>query len=663
VKRLLIANRGEIALRIMRTATKMSLETVAVYSDADQNAPHVRAADYAERLGGSAPSESYLNIDAVLHAAAVTGADAVHPGYGFLAESPEFAERCTDAGLTFVGPPAAAMRALGNKASSKRLLAHSGVPFLPGYHAEDQSDDALASAAAEIGYPLMIKASAGGGGRGMRLVTDGAHFLDALRSARSEATAAFGDGDVLLERALLRPRHVEVQIFADVHGNVVHLGERDCSVQRRHQKLIEEAPSPAVDAALRDRLGARAIVVARAAAYVGAGTVEFLLDEDGTFYFIEMNTRLQVEHPVTEAIAGVDLVEWQLRVARGEPLPLTQDRIRLHDHAIEARLCAEDPERDFLPQTGTIVDWQQPFGPGLRVEHALESGIAISPYYDSMIAKVIAYGATRDEARLRLIRGLEECVVLGIPTNRSALIAYLADERFIAGDVTTRFIEELPPRADGHGDVTVPAQAIAAAVLYALASKKGEFGPWTAWSSSHLPASTLTLGFDDGAPCAIAIAAERTGAITATVDGTPVRVSLSLEGSHRARYRVDDGPQSMLRFASAGDRTFLTFEGHTFSVTDRGRELSASGAAAGAGDGFLRAPMSGRVVAVHATGGETAKAGASLVVLEAMKMEHVLTLPVDVILRDVTATAGMQVHANDILLSYESNVGTAPVAT
>jgi len=321
VKRLLIANRGEIALRIMRTAAEMSLETVAVYSDADADAPHVRAADYAERLGGSAPSESYLNVDAVLHAAAVTGADAVHPGYGFLAESPEFAERCTDAGLTFVGPPAAAMRALGNKASSKRLLANSGVPFLPGYHAEDQSDDTLASAAVEIGYPLMIKASAGGGGRGMRLVSDGARFLDALRSARSEAIAAFGDGDVLLERALVRPRHVEVQIFADRHGNVVHLGERDCSVQRRHQKLIEEAPSPAVDAALRDRLGARAIVVARAAAYVGAGTVEFLLDEDGTFYFIEMNTRLQVEHPVTESIAGVDLVEWQLRVARGEPLP------------------------------------------------------------------------------------------------------------------------------------------------------------------------------------------------------------------------------------------------------------------------------------------------------------------------------------------------------
>ena len=654
MKRLLVANRGEIALRIMRTAHDMAIETVAVYSDADEGAPHVRFAGSAERLGGSPPAESYLNIDAVLHAARVTHADAVHPGYGFLAESPEFAERCTDAGLTFVGPPAAAMRALGNKASSKRLLAHSGVPFLPGYHAEDQRDETLAAAATEIGYPLMIKASAGGGGRGMRLVTDGAHFLAALGSARSEALAAFGDGDVLLERALLRPRHVEVQIFADTHGNVVHLGERDCSVQRRHQKLIEVAPSPAVDAALRERLGATAIAVARAAAYVGAGTVEFLLDEDGTFYFIEMNTRLQVEHPVTEAIVGADLVEWQLRVANGEPLPATQDRVSFHGHAIEARLCAEDPAHDFLPQTGTIVAWEPPVASGVRVEHALEAGLAISPHYDSMIAKIVARGATREDARRRLVGALETCVVLGIPTNRAALVAYLEDERFIAGAVTTRFIEESPPRADAAAaGPPVSAQAVAAALLFALAAEEGDFGSWTAWSSSYLPASTLTLAFDSGPSRSIAIAARGAGGVTATIDGEDVRVSLALELGDLARYRIDDGPQTTLRYARDGDRTFCTLAGLTFAVADRGRELAASSGAGVAGDGFLRAPMSGRVVGVSAASGETVKAGTTLVVLEAMKMEHALALPIDATLREVTATAGMQVHANDILLTYE----------
>jgi geranyl-CoA carboxylase alpha subunit len=663
VKRLLIANRGEIALRIARTARTMGIETVAVYSDADDGAPHVRFADYAERLGPAPASASYLDIDAVLRAVAATGADAVHPGYGFLAESPEFAERCEAAGLTFVGPPARAMRALGDKASSKRLLEGSGVPFLPGYHAEDQRDETLAQAAAAVGYPLMIKASAGGGGRGMRLVADDANFLAALQSARSEATAAFGNGNVLLERALDGPRHVEVQIFADAFGNVVHLGERDCSVQRRHQKLIEEAPSPAVDRDLRERLGSVAIEVARAAAYVGAGTVEFLLDPSGAFYFIEMNTRLQVEHPVTEAIFGLDLVEWQLRVARGEPLPRMQDAIVAVGHAIEARLCAEDPDRQFLPQTGTLVAWDPPLG--VRVEHALEPGIVISPYYDSMIAKVIAYGETREDARVRLVAALERLRALGVTTNRTALVAYLRDERFVAGEVTTRFIEEGPALAVASEETLENAFALAAALAFALAADDGDFGPWAAWSCSALPASTVVLSLDDGPARSIAIGARTSRDVNARIGERTVAIafaSLDARAGH-ARYRLAGGPWQALAFARAAAQTFLSLDGRTFAFTDRSAQTSAPGAAAaGAGDGFLRAPMSGRVVAVSAASGAIAKAGSALVVLEAMKMEHALSLPIDARFGDVTAAAGMQVHANDILLAYEPVTGGATAA-
>ena len=436
MKRLLIANRGEIALRITRTAHRMGIAVVAVYSDADAEAPHVRQADAAYHIGASPPAESYLNADAVFTAIRQSGADAVHPGYGFLAERPDFAQRCEAAGITFVGPPSTAMRALGNKASAKRLLEARGVPFLPGYHAKDQSDDVLAAAAEAIGMPVMIKAASGGGGRGMRLVRRLADFGSALRSARSEALSAFGDDEILLERALLAPRHVEVQVFGDVFGSVIHLGERDCSVQRRHQKLIEEAPSPAVDEPLRERLGAAAILVARAANYHGAGTVEFLLDSDGAFYFIELNARLQVEHAVTEAITGLDLVEWQLRIAMGEPLPLRQSTVEFRGHAIEARLCAEDPAHDFLPQTGTIRGWEPPRN--VRVDHALEVGAGVSPFYDSMLAKLIAYGPTRDDARRQLAAGVAGCVVLGVKTNAAALAAFLCDDTFARGAATSR---------------------------------------------------------------------------------------------------------------------------------------------------------------------------------------------------------------------------------
>ena len=436
---LLVANRGEIALRVMRTAKRMGLRTIAVYSDADRDAPHVRAADAAVHIGGAAPKDSYLNIKAILKA----GGDAVHPGYGFLSENAEFAEQVMKSGRVWVGPPPAAIRAMGDKANAKVIAAKAGVPVLPTYEGNPE-------------FPMMIKALAGGGGRGIRMVSSPADFQRALKTAKSEAGSSFGDSRVLLEKALLDPRHVEIQIFADGHGNCIHLGERDCSVQRRHQKLIEESPSPAVDAKLREAMGQAAIKAARAVGYLGAGTVEFLL-EDGKFWFMEMNTRLQVEHPVTEAITGLDLVEWQLRVAAGGPLPLQQDDIAFSGHAIEVRLCVEDPDRDFLPQAGTLERWQP--STAVRVDHALESGIAISPFYDSMIAKLIAHAPTRDQARAKLAAALDETVALGVPTNKAFLASVLRNRSFANGEATTGFLSRF-----GFAD--------------------DDFGEWTGWSNN-----------------------------------------------------------------------------------------------------------------------------------------------------------------------------------
>src|SRR6201996_4800449 len=437
--KILVANRGEIALRIMRTARKLGYGVVAVYSDADRDAAHVREADAAVRIGEARPAQSYLNIEAIIAAAKVSGAGAVHPGYGFLAENEDFARACRDAGLVFIGPSPEAIQAMGNKAEAKAIMQKAGVPVVPGYQGADQGDAAMLNEANRIGFPVMIKAVAGGGGRGMRLVTDATSFADALRSARSEAKAAFGDDTVILERAIRNPRHIEIQVFGDRYGNAIHLGERDCSVQRRHQKLIEEAPSPAVTPRLRQRMGDVAVAAVRALRYEGAGTLEFLLDESGEFYFMEMNTRLQVEHPVTEAIAGLDLVDLQLRVAAGEPLGLAQDNIKFSGHAIEVRLCSEDAARDFMPQSGQMALWQMP--DNIRVEHALQSGSEIPPFYDSMIAKLISHGATRDEARRRLIAGLEQAVGFGVTTNQAFLAACLRLPAFAAGEATTGFIE------------------------------------------------------------------------------------------------------------------------------------------------------------------------------------------------------------------------------
>jgi geranyl-CoA carboxylase alpha subunit len=611
---LLIANRGEIARRIMRTAKRMGLRTVAVYSDADRDALHVREADAAVRIGGAAPRESYLNIPAIIEAAKRTGADAVHPGYGFLAENADFAQAVIQAGLTWVDPPPSVIRQMGDKAEAKLIAAAAGAPTIPG-------GEATAEAARKIGYPLMIKAVAGGGGRGMRRVARAEDFESALKAARSEAEHAFGDGRLMLERALDGARHIEVQVFADRHGNVIHLGERDCSVQRRHQKLIEESPSPAVDAGLRERMGAAAVELAKAVNYEGAGTVEFLLGAEKNFYFMEMNTRLQVEHPVTEAVTGIDLVEWQLRVAMGERFTRQQSDIHFRGHAIEARLCAEDPARDFLPQAGRVALWQP--AEGVRADHALESGAEISPFYDPMIAKIIAHGATRDQARERLARALDNTIALGLPTNKAFLAAVLRDKEFTAQGATTDFLTRFSFVA-----AKPDAQTLGAAATR-LACNVG-YGEWNSWSNNPARAMPVRFGEDE--------------------------VSLSCErGAYRARIRGEDivpDPGDRSVCVVEADAVHLARGGESFRLEITTHAPPARRASA-ASDGRLIAPMNGRVAAVNAKAGETIEAGQALVVLEAMKMEHALSVPAAARVTAVHVSPGAQVVPGQLLVELE----------
>ncbi len=475
IRTLLIANRGEIALRVMRTAKSLGMRTVAVYSTADAEAPHVAFADDAVCLGPAPVAQSYLRADAVIEAAKLTGADAIHPGYGFLSENAAFAEAVAAAGLVFVGPPAAAIEVMGDKAVSKRRMQETSVPCIPGYEGEDQDPQVLESAAAKIGYPLMVKAAAGGGGRGMRLVGQAEELTDAISMARSEAENAFGSGVLILEKAIVSPRHVEVQVFADNHGNVIYLGERDCSVQRRHQKVIEEAPCPVMTTELRARMGEAAVDAARAVDYRGAGTVEFLLDANGEFYFLEMNTRLQVEHPVTALVTGLDLVALQLRVAQGEALGLTQEDVQLDGHAIEVRLYAEDAAQDFLPSTGPVLLWQPPEGEGIRVDDGIITGGEISPFYDSMVAKVIAHGATREQALQRLIRALADCSLFGVRSNRDFLIEALSVPAFVTGEATTAFLGETYGEAGYQApEISTEAMAVGAVISHAQACETAQ---------------------------------------------------------------------------------------------------------------------------------------------------------------------------------------------
>src|ERR1700752_1628433 len=555
--KILIANRGEIALRIMRTAKRLGYGTVAVYSDADRDALHVGEADSAVRIGEALPAQSYLRIDAIIAAAKASGASAIHPGYGFLAENKDFAQACRDAGLVFIGPSPEAIRAMGNKAGAKDIMQKAGVPCVPGYQGADQSEAAMLAEARKIGFPVMIKAVAGGGGRGMRLVPDAASFPDTLRSARSEAQGAFGDPKVILERAIVDPRHIEIQVFGDRYGNAIHLGERDCSVQRRHQKLIEEAPSPAVWPRLRRRMGDVAVAAVRALRYEGAGTLEFLLDESGEFYFMEMNTRLQVEHPVTEAITGLDLVELQLRVASGEPLGLKQEDVKFSGHAIEVRLCSEDAGHDFVPQSRRMALWQMP--DGIRVEHALQSGSEIPPFYDSMIAKIISHGADRNEARGRLICGLEQTVAFGVTTNQGFLIECLRQPAFARGEATTAFIgkhrEELPaPRKDEGAEA-----ALAALLLYVT---NPHAPPWRSGRSlaATFPLATrVELG---GNVHEIEIVRERDGGYVVSRNGDQCRFAIDELSRDTIRFRVNGLMQSA-KFLRRDDRLYILHRGVT----------------------------------------------------------------------------------------------------
>jgi geranyl-CoA carboxylase alpha subunit len=646
--KILIANRGEIARRIMRTARRLGYGVVAVYSDADRESLHVREADEAVRIGEALPAQSYLRIEAIIDAAKASGADAVHPGYGFLAENEEFAQACRDAGLVFIGPSPDAIKAMGNKARAKAIMQGAGVPCVPGYEGADQSDATMFAEAGKIGFPVMIKAVAGGGGRGMRLVTDAAAFPDALRGARSEAQGAFGDASVILERAILEPRHIEIQVFGDTFGNAIHLGERDCSVQRRHQKLIEEAPSPKVTPELRTRMGAVAVAAIKSLRYEGAGTLEFLLDRNGEFYFMEMNTRLQVEHPVTEAITGLDLVELQLRVAAGEPLGLIQDEIKFAGHAIEVRLCSEDVTCDFMPQSGRMALWQMP--DELRVEHALQSGSEIPPFYDSMIAKLISHGATRGEARRRLVHGLEQATAFGVPTNQAFLAACLRHPAFASGEATTAFIARyrddlLSPRKDAASEA-----ALAALLLYVTDANAPP------WQSGRTLAATfpipVRIGLDHGIHD-LEIVRKRDGTYVANIDGGECRFEIDELGRDAIRFRVN-GVTESARFLRDRERLYILHRGITLSVRDLTLAAPAATAAATGGDGKVRAAMSGRVVAVLVKQGERVAAGQPVMTLEAMKMEHVHTAPISGRISAIDVAEGEQLTTGRIVVEIEA---------
>ena len=662
IQTLLVANRGEIAVRVMRTAKSLGLRTVAVYSDADADAVHVREADHAERLGPAPVAESYLDAERVLDAARRSGADAVHPGYGFLSENADFARACQKAGVLFVGPTAEAIDVMGNKAEAKRRMIAAGVPCVPGYEGEDQADAAFVAAAAEIGFPVMVKAAAGGGGRGMRLVGDAADLEGALALARSEAENAFGSGELILEKAIVGPRHVEVQVFADTHGSVIHLGERDCSVQRRHQKVIEEAPSPAVDETLRAAMGSAAVEAARAIDYRGAGTVEFLLDADGRFYFLEMNTRLQVEHPVTEKITGLDLVAMQLAVAEGRPLDVEQEDVCLFGHAIEVRLYAEDPSDGFLPSTGTIELWKPATGDDLRIDAGIASGQEVSPFYDPMLAKIIAWGPTRETARRRLLRGLERTAIFGPRTNRDFLIDALGRDRFIDGQATTAFIEQEFGDEDLRAAAPGATQFAVASVLAASMEFDRAFEdavavsrPLGRWSSSGALWS-LHRYADGDDEVEVAISPHSGGACEVLVGDESLAVRVLERGEDRALLEIAGVREEAAFRRCPPDRMHLSLAGRTWLLTDRNAAAGAAEDEAAAG-GQVLAPMHGQLLEILVTAGQRVAKGDRLAVLEAMKMQHEIVAAVDGTVSEVVAEAGTQVAADSLVLSIDVEGG------
>lgn len=656
---ILIANRGEIACRVIRTAKALGYRTVAVYSEADAAAPHVQMADEAVCIGPGPVSESYLVAENILKAAADSGAQAIHPGYGFMSENAVFAQACEDAGLVFIGPTAQSINLMGNKAEAKRRMIDAKVPCVPGYEGEDQSDEGLLAEAKKIDLPLMVKAAAGGGGRGMRLVHDTKDLAEAIKLARAEAQSSFGSGELILEKAIIRPRHVEVQVFADTHGNTVHMGERDCSVQRRHQKVIEEAPCPVMTEALRARMGASAVEAAKNINYRGAGTVEFLLDESGEFYFLEMNTRLQVEHPVTEIITGLDLVELQIQVAQGEELGLTQEDITLTGHAIEVRLYTEDPTQDFLPTSGPVDLWEPASGVGVRIDGGICSGQDISPFYDPMVAKVIAGGPTREIARLRLLEALRETLLFGTKNNKDFLIACLEKQVFIDGAATTAFIGE--EFAEGEIRENIPSfadSAVAAVLELSLEYAQAQCNSVIVapnlknWSSASRLVSPKHYSFDEVeySLSVTPLAGERYKVFD---DDRSVEIELlSVEGN-TAHVGVDDS-QHIARFhAPESGLLYVSIEGRTASFRDL---IKLDGIAdQTGGGGNVTAPMHGVLLEVLVTAGDTVSEGQTLAVLEAMKMHYQIAAEADGTVLEVMAEAGKQVAADDLLIQIEVN--------
>jgi propionyl-CoA carboxylase alpha chain len=634
-----VANRGEIARRVFRTCREMGLGTVAVFSDPDADAPFVREADAAVRLPGSTPAETYLRGDLVIAAAQRAGADAIHPGYGFLSEDAAFARAVVAAGLTWIGPPPDAVEAMGSKLAAKQLMAAAGVPCLPG----GEVDATIAASVAErIGYPVLVKAAYGGGGRGMRIVRAEADLAEAVHGAKREAEAAFGDGTVFLERFVERPRHVEVQVMADTHGTIVALFERDCSLQRRHQKVVEEAPSPVVDEALRTRLSEASVAAAKAVGYVGAGTVEFVVDEDGEPAFLEMNTRLQVEHPVTELITGLDLVRLQLLVAQGQPLPPEALEARMSGHAVEARLYAEDVPAGYLPATGTLATFEIPAG--VRVDSGVESGSAVSPFYDAMLAKVVAHGATREEACARLAGALERTRVHGVTTNRDLLVRVLRSEEFLAGEVDTGYLDRHDaaqlgaPRADAQ---TQRLHAVAAA-LTASAARRVAATPALPSGWRSVPSQLQRTAYDGNT---VGYAFRRSG-VAIEVDGQPLELSVHALTPDAVELEAD-GVRRRIEVTRVGGTSYVdSAAGSTVLVELPRFPEPGTGLAAGS----LTAPMPGTVVRVAAEKGAAVAAGDVLVVLEAMKMEHAVRASVDGTVEDVLVTAGQQVVDGAVLV-------------
>ena len=669
--KILVANRGEIAVRIAKTARAMGYGTVAVYSEADAHSLHVQSADQSVCIGPPPASQSYLNAEAIIAAAKATGAGAVHPGYGFLAENAGFARACQAAGLVFIGPPPSAIELMGSKRAAKAKMLEAGVPCIDGYHGEDQSAARFVSEAGRIGYPIMVKASAGGGGRGMRLVTRADDLPAALVGARDEAENAFGDGTLLLEQGVVQPRHVEIQIFADGHGNAVHLGERDCSIQRRHQKVIEESPSPAVGDDLRQRMGGAAVTAAKACGYVGAGTVEFLLDPEGRFFFLEMNTRLQVEHPVTELVTGLDLVEWQLRIAGGEALPLTQHDVRLSGHAIEARLYAEDPARGFLPQTGRVLRWQVPDSAAVRVDTGIAEGSLISPHYDPMIAKVIAYGATREDARRQLSAALRGATFFGLAANKTFLANVVDHPVFARGEATTAFLSDhFAGDASCHvAQPTAESLAVAGVVRVLQGARAlglaDEYAGWRCagpvWTTLELAAGGVTRTVDVAAvrhavPLRFTVndsdaEPDETGVIPQVVVDVlahgPESLEITLGGA------PGQGPTVRQSVRTLVDGSTIWIDDGVSTVCLEDRTHSPAESAEVGDGGTLRAPLDGAVWRVMVAAGDAVKKGDVVLVLEAMKMEHRVVAPIDGQVAAIHVAEGDQVKMRALLAELQ----------